>query len=711
MTDTTQPLPTRSPGDALAALTDRIRGLTSPVRLDALREELAWGDDTGGLIRALRRLGRDKLCLLHKGLIFPSVMLSYVDATVLHEPNGRFWAVTDEGVRYAISPRETLGVMGGDRVTVALIQPKEAGRTPDAIPQRVHSRLTTAVFGRVVAGEGGRLAFAPERRTEPLTLPLESAEGMKEGDILQAKIVGTGFLGAGCTASPVKVFGHGTDNGIESELARRLWGLPGPFKAVPAVAPQETERADRRDLPLATIDSASTKDFDDAICAEETADGWTLTVAIADAAAFVTPGSPLDKIARERLTSVYLPHKTWPMLPEEISNGLCSLLLGEERPALCCELRVDRNGALAGYRFERALVRVKARLVYEDVAAFLDGDAELNADEEVAESLRAAAAAVKALLAASDRRLDVGGDDLRQILGEDGKIERIEVEPRTTAHRLVEECMLAVNLSAARLLAEGGHAAVFRNHATPDASRVAALIEDFARCGVTLDPAEVSTADGLREAMIDALAGAEGTPVRENIRSAILRALGPASYATSPTGHFSLGEPAYLHATSPIRRYADLVVHRLIVAILAGKPSGSGHNLNDLEKVCAACNERSRAASGAEGEARRLLAADFAVRLGGRETEAVLGGMDGGGAFVTLRPEGLQSRLPSRMLKRAGWQQQTDGPGWIDADGTVRMPGDAIPVLLKGGDIIGRRVNVELPAPPVEAPPEEAEPA
>jgi ribonuclease R len=673
--------------------------MTTPVRLENLRVDLSWGDDTGTLIRALRRLGRDRLCLLHKGIVFPAPMLTYVDATVLHEPSGRFWAVTDEGARYAIPPRETLGVMGGDRLTIALIPPKEADRPPEAIPQRVHSRLTTAVFGRVVrSNDGGRLLFAPERRTEALTLPLESTDGLKEGDILQAKIVGTGFLGAGCTASPVKHFGHGSDNGVESELARRLWGLPGPFKSVPAAPPlHETGRADRRELPFATIDGASTKDFDDAICASATAEGWTVAIAIADAAAYVTPGSALDKVARERLTSVYLPHRTWPMLPEEISNGLCSLLLGRDRPALCCELRIAADGSLLGYRFERSMVRVRAQLVYEDVAAFLDDGVELpDADDEVGRSLSAAAKAMKALLDASKRRLDLSGDDLRQILGEDGKIERIETEPRSSAHRLVEDCMLGFNAGATRLLVEAGHLALFRNHPAPDEAGVAAIADDFARCGITLDPAAIASPDALREAMIAALDSAESKPVRENIRSAILRALGPAVYGTSPTGHFSLGERAYLQATSPIRRYADLVVHRLIAAVLDGSNPASLHSPGDLEKICTACNERSRAASGAEAEARRLLTADYAERLGQRETTAMLGGMDGGGVFVTLSPEGLQSRLPRRTLKRAGWQQQTDGSGWIDTNGLLHMPGDRITVRLDGGDILGRRVKVEL---------------
>jgi ribonuclease R len=694
----------RDAGRLLAAL---LRGRDRPVRLEEARRRLRWSGSDEAFFTAARTLARDKAGLLHNGLLFPPTLLDFRRAQVAHEPNGRFWALLEDGRRLPVSPRAARLVLGGDLVQAALIAPKDVEHDPDVIPVAVLSRDRPRFWGRVVAGEGGRLCAAAERRIDALAIEISDPAGLRPGDIVHAEIDGSGFIGRKTRARVVEVIGHENDPSVESELARRLWELPDGFTAATLAAAAavslpdavEADRQDWRALPFVTVDGASSRDYDDALHGEESGSGWRIRVAIADVAHFVRAGSALDQAGRERLTSVYLPQRTWPMLPEPLSNGVCSLNPGEDRLVLACDMAIGDEGEVRSFRFAKAVIRSAARLVYDDVSAFIDAGTALAAPEAALHSVRALAAAARGLgSAAGRRRLDIHQDALQPVLGADGKLDHVEVESRGSAHRLVEECMLAANLCAARFLHRAGVHAAFRNQPAPDAEGAEALAVTLGGYGIALDAAAVEGAPAaFRGALAGALRSARVLTDYPIIRSAVLEVMRPAAYEPETFGHFSLGEAAYVHFTSPIRRYPDLVTHRVIKAALEGRSPSDEHGAQDLARLCAACTVRAKAASGAEAEARKMLYAGYARRLaaGGRiPATACADSMSERGVYVRLDRLLLEAFVPARVLKAAGWTLEGEGPYWRDAAGGSIRPGDRFASVLAGAETSSRRIDL-----------------
>lgn len=683
-----------NPQDLADSLSRLLAGLDTPLRLDAALRRLGRPATEHDLIRAARLLARRREGLFHNRLLFPPAMLEFAEASLVHEPGGRFTAHLDDGRTLALPVRETRRVLDGDRVTLAVVAPK-GDRPADAVPVRLRQRTVTDVWGRIVATPDG-LRLSAERRVEPLIL-VPAGNVPPVGTVVRASVEETGFLSPGSTARVVECLGHVDAPGIESELARRLWALPGPMPATAAALctgmrpPTRRGRVDLRDLALATIDGASSRDFDDAVHAVETAVGWDVTVAIADVSHYVRPGDALDRLARERLTSIYLPHTTLPMLPEALSNGLCSLNPGEPRAALACRMSVSTDGRVTATRFERVLMRSQARLTYDQVTAALDGTRDRRIPEAVMASLVALDRCAAALnRAAGTRRLDMGDGDLRLALGDDGKVLRIHRDGRTRAHRLVEECMLAANLSAAAFLDGRGVGGLFRNHRRPEEEASGVLLATLATFGLVPDADRP-----LGAALAGLVERARTMSDWPTIRSAILKALSPATYEPANAGHFSLGEAAYTHFTSPIRRYPDLVVHRLIVAALEGREAP--HTAEELLALAEACTRRNRAAGGAENEARKLLMTSYANRLRDDTSRtAVAGSTAENGLFVQLRDELLEAFVPARMLKEAGWRFDASGaPAWRALGGRRVGPGDEFPVRIAGAEATSRRITLQ----------------
>ncbi len=411
------------------------------------------------------------------------------------------------------------------------------------------------------------------------------------------------------------------------------------------------DRTDLRDTPLVTIDGEDARDFDDAVYAEPDGDGFRLIVAIADVAHYVRAGAPLDDTARKRGNSVYFPDRVVPMLPEALSNGWCSLRPAEERGCLFVEMRVAANGAKTGHRFGRGLMRSAARLTYEQVQAAHDAGDPLGLAPGQLGTLYAA---FRALLGARNARgtLDLDLPERRVLLTEDGKVAAVVPRPRLDSHRLIEEFMVLANVCAAEELERRHQPCMYRVHAPPSDEKLEALRTFLHGLGISL-PA----GDQIHPRDLDrVLSQVRGQPQAPLVNEVVLRSQSQAAYSPDNIGHFGLALPRYAHFTSPIRRYADLLVHR---ALIAGLRLGDGALAKDagagFPDVAEHITGTERRAALAERDAiDRYLAAFMADKVGATFA-ARISGVQRFGLFVTLVGSGASGLVPTATLPDDFW--------------------------------------------------------
>lgn len=422
------------------------------------------------------------------------------------------------------------------------------------------------------------------------------------------------FMGAHLTGEVVEVLGNVDDSDVEIDVALRRFNLPYEFSQ-PALAqaeslPDEVDenevklRVDLRDIGFVTIDGEDARDFDDAVWCTPTDSGWRLLVAIADVSHYVTEASPLDKDAQTRLTSVYFPRRVIPMLPEKLSNGLCSLNPNVDRCTFVCDMMIDQTGHVTAYQFYPALIHSKARLTYTCVWDALNGkDEDLTARGGVLSDISNLYTLYKALRQARAERGAIDFETSETEIVSDPqtkKIVAIKKREHNDAHRLIEECMLAANVCAAQFIGMNRAQSLYRVHGKPTLERLTALRETLSGFDLTLGGGAKPQAKDF-EKIIEEV---KNKPYADVIQNAMLRSMQQAVYSPKNEGHYGLNYEAYTHFTSPIRRYPDLLVHRTIRAILAGKkyePQVVG-DVSDLMQSRAAQSIREKAAaSAAEG--------------------------------------------------------------------------------------------------------------
>ena len=410
-------------------------------------------------------------------------------------------------------------------------------------------------------------------------------------------------------------------------------------------------RTDLRATPLITIDGEDARDFDDAIYAEPDGAGFRLIVAIADVAHYVRPDTALDRDARLRGNSCYFPDRVVPMLPEELSNGWCSLRAGEDRGCLFAEMHIDAEGRKTRHRFGRGLMRSAARCTYTQVQQAFDTHDTLGLEIPFLPTLYAA---FRALLAAREKRgtLDLDLPERRVILDDQGHVASIAPRPRLDSHKLIEEFMVLANVAAAEELERLKRSCMYRVHAPPSAEKLDRLREFLGSLDIGLAPGKQVTPRDL-EAVLHKVAGTEQAPLVNEI---MLRSQSQAAYSPDNIGHFGLALPRYAHFTSPIRRYADLLVHR---ALIAGLKLGLGALTEaesaGLEDTAAHISATERRAALAEREAiDRYLAAYMTDKVGA-SFEARISGVTRFGLFVTLHGNGATGLLPISSLPDDTW--------------------------------------------------------
>jgi ribonuclease R len=668
------PLPTR---EALLAFIE-----SQPGKVGKREIARAFKLDAGGkvalkgLLRELEDEGRldRKGKRLHRPGTLPSVVLAEVkkldrDGELLAEPAE--WDEEEHGAAPKIlltfpsrgrKPGFVPGI--GDRALVR-VEPtnEEEGPAYTGRVVKLLERDRARVLGvfRALPGGGGRLIPVDKRSAgREIAIPVGSTGDAEEGDIVSVEVGRT----SGYAAPKARVrerLGSLKNERAVSMLAIHAHGIPHSFRAdtlaeAEAIQPVGMRgREDWRELPLVTIDPPDAKDHDDAVHAVADDDpvnegGFVITVAIADVAAYVRPGSPLDREAAERGNSVYFPDRVVPMLPERISNDLCSLRPHEDRPALAVRMIVDRRGHKRSHGFHRIMMRSAARLAYAQAQAAIDGSPDDVTGPLVEPVLRPLYGAYEALKRARTERgpLDLDLPERKILLKADGTVDRVIVPERLDAHRLIEEFMILANVAAAETLEHKRTPLVYRVHDSPSPEKVNALREVLASLGLS-----VIKGGEMRPSHFNGiLARVAETPNATLVNEVVLRSQAQAEYTAENYGHFGLNLKRYAHFTSPIRRYADLVVHRALIRALGlGTDGQPEHTTREqLAETAAKISVAERRAMAAERETADRLIAHFLADKIGATFEGRVSGVTRSGLFVKLKETGADGFVPAATL-------------------------------------------------------------
>jgi ribonuclease R len=602
--------------------------------------------DLDAFARRLRAMERDgQLHRNRRGLYGLPRKMDMVRGRVVGHPDGFGFLVPDEGGDDLFLPPQAMrAVMHGDRVMARVTGVDQRGRREGAVVE-VLERARTRLVGRYkVAQRVGFVAPEDRRITQDVLIPPGEEGGAREGQIVVAEITQPPTRRAPPAGRIVEVLGEHMAPGMEIEIAIRNHDIPHEWPVdvrreaeafAPVVPPEAAQgRLDLRQVPLVTIDGEDARDFDDAVFCERDGKGFRLLVAIADVSYYVRSGMALEHEAADRGNSVYFPQHVIPMLPEELSNGLCSINPHVDRLCMVCEMHISPQGRIRNYKFHEGVMRSHARLTYTKVAAILvDGNEALRRDyAAIVPHLDSLYALFKILHAARVERgaVDFELPETRIAFDEHRKIKEIRPLQRNDAHRLIEECMLAANVCAAEFLKKHKVPAPYRIHEGPTPDKLSELREFLSELGLSLGGGESPEARHYAKL----LKAVEKRPDWRLIQTVLLRSLSQAVYSPDNIGHFALGYPHYTHFTSPIRRYPDLVVHRAIRCLLRGQPCDM--TPERMQEIGDHCSMTERRADEATRDVIRWLKAEFMMEHIGGEFDGVISGVTNFGIFVEL---------------------------------------------------------------------------
>lgn len=642
-----RPIPSRE------LILEVIHEADGPVPFEPLAERLGLSDpvDIEALTRRLRAMERDgQLVCNRRGAYVPVNQEDLVRGRVIGHPDGFGFLVPDEGGDdLFLSPRQMRSLLHGDRAVARVVGVDRRGRREGAVVE-VLERNTEQVVGRLFS-EGGIGFVTPDNKriTQDILIPPEAMAGAEPGQIVIAAIREQPTKRTRPIGEIVEVLGEHMAPGMEIDVAIRAHGLPfkWPDDVTEAAdrlgarvsTAAKRKRLDLRDMPLVTIDGEDSKDFDDAVfCERVERGGWRLWVAIADVAHYVNPGDPLDREAQHRGTSVYFPGRVIPMLPEVLSNGLCSLNPKVDRLCLACEMQITSRGRIKAYRFHEAVMRSHARLTYTQVAGvLLDRDPGLHRElEALVPHLEELHALYKALRAARDKRgaIDFETTETRIIFGEGKKIERIVPYERNDAHKIIEECMIAANVATAKYLKGHKVPALFRVHPGPKPEKVEELRQFLGELGLSLGGGEEPQPRDYT-LLLDQV---RDRPDAHLIQTVLLRSLKQALYSPDDVAHFGLAHDDYTHFTSPIRRYPDLLVHRAIRHMLrGGQAKAFDYTHEQMVALGEHCSMAERRADEASWDVEGWLKCEFMQDKVGETFEGVITTVTSFGLFVELK--------------------------------------------------------------------------
>jgi ribonuclease R len=635
------PVPSRE------AVTELLVEQGRPMDFDAICSALGVeGErDLEAFGRRLRAMERDgQLLRNRRGVYGLAQSMELIRGRVVGHPDGFGFLIPEDGGEDLFLPARNLrAVLHGDRVLARVTGVDARGRKEGAVVE-VLERAHTTVVGRMVrVGAQGFVAPHDRRISQDVLVPGGEDMQASEGQIVVAEITAQPTARTGPVGRVIEVLGEHMAPGMEIEIAIRAHDIPHVWperveREAAAFAPQVPEeakrgRVDLRAVPLVTIDGEDARDFDDAVYCEPQGKGYRVIVAIADVSHYVHPGTALDEEAARRGNSVYFPRNVIPMLPEMLSNGLCSINPQVDRLCLACEMDIAPRGKIVKFRFVEGVMRSAARLTYTQVAAWLAGSETPHGEQ--AKLLPPLQNLYKVFGVLHDARQARGAVDFeipetRIVFDERRKIRKIVPQQRNDAHRLIEECMLAANVCAAEYLKEHKVPVPYRIHEGPTPDKLAELREFLFELGLSLGGGDSPSAKDYGRL----IAAVQKRPDARLIQTVLLRSLSQAMYSPDNIGHFALGYENYTHFTSPIRRYPDLVVHRAIRHLLRGeRPAVS---LEEMRGIGTHCSMTERRADEATREVVRWLKVEYMQDRVGEEFDGIISGVTGFGLFVEL---------------------------------------------------------------------------
>ena len=682
---------------------------------DDLARALALSDEQD-LVALDRRLGamvRDGQLVRNRNQAFCLVnKRDLIAGRVIGHPDGFGFVRPDQGGDdLYLYPKEMRALFHGDRVVVRVSGRDRRGRLEGALVE-ILERNTRTVVGRLHK-EGGVGFVAPDnkRLSHDIIIPSDRLEGAEQGQIVVVEIIDQPTPRTPPIGRIRDVLGNHMAPGMETDIAIRTHDLPvewppeveaeiaGLDAEVPEAA--KTGRTDLRQLPLVTIDGADARDFEDAVYGERKPPGWKLLVCIAAVSSYVRPGTALDREAQARGNSVYFPDRVIPMLPEILSNGLCSLNPQVDRLCMTAELYVSQEGKVTRTRFFEAVMRSQARLTYDQVAAMVvDGDGELCARfANQLPHLHELYQLYQVLHAARVARgaIDFDTTETKFAFDDQGRIEAVVPLVRNDAHRLIEECMLAANVAAARLFQRKRVPALFRIHDTPGEEKLNDLREFLGQLGLRLPgEAKPTTADYAQ--LLDEV---KGRPDRRLIQTVLLRSMQQAMYSSDNAGHFGLAYDAYTHFTSPIRRYPDLVVHRILKHLIAGGTAADlDYSKSDLQLIADQCSGTERRADEATRDAEDWLKCEFMQDKLGEKFEGTITSVNSFGIFVELDDFYVDGLVHITALDNDYYHFDPIGHRLTgERTGTVYRLGDRLRVQVAAVNLDDRKIDFVLAQP------------
>lgn len=701
------PIPSR---EAILALLVEHGSLLRP---DAIADALKIDDPERreALDKRLHAMLRDgQLLQSRRGGLAPAERIGLIAGTVLANADGYGFLRPDEGGEdLYLSPAQMRQVLHGDRVLASVVGVDRRGRQQGAI-REVLERRSPRLVGRVVEEHGVMVVDPDDRRLhQDVLIPPDARNGACAGQIVIAEITEPPTQQRGPIGRIVSVLGERLQPSLIVEMAIASHGLPHEWpdavtREAEALEPKVSKgehagRVDLRTLPLVTIDGADSRDFDDAVYAEPArGGGFKLIVAIADVSYYVQPETPLDEEAYQRGTSAYFPGFVVPMLPETLSNGICSLNSDVDRLCMACEMHLDAQGEVTRTKFYPGVMRSHARLTYDQVWQVI-GERDAEARRSMGKLLPHIDnlhLLYKAFAAARKRRgtIEFETTEVDYRLDEHGEVVSLGSHERNDAHKLIEECMIAANVQAAKFLAKNKIPAPFRVHAPPPADKYEDLLQFLREYKLKLPPlSEVKPRD--YSALLKRVAD---RPDAGLFRSVLLRSQSLASYQSANHGHFGLALDAYAHFTSPIRRYPDLLVHRAIrYALEGGKPSAYLYTESKMTTMAAHCSRTERRAEEAERDVDDRYKCAWMEKHVGSEFDGIVTGVTSFGLFVELDESKVSGLVHITQLRNDYYQfdavrHELKG----DRTGVVFRLGDAVRVQVLRASMEDRKIDFRL---------------
>ncbi|MGL6261296.1 ribonuclease R [Vibrio sp. WXL210] len=687
---------------------------------DAL--ELNGEDQYEGLRRRLRAMERDgQLVFTRRQCYALPEKLEMIKGYVIGHKDGHGWVRPEGSVKkeddILLPHHQMKSLIHGDFVLVQPTDNSKRGRREGRLV-RVLEERNTQIVGRFFLEYGYSYVVPDDSRiSQDILIPNEHKAGARMGNVVVIEITDRGSRTRGMMGKVIEVLGENMAPGMETQIAIRTHQIPHewPQEVDKQIAnlgeevPEEAKvgRVDLRKLPLVTIDGEDARDFDDAVfCEAKKSGGWRLWVAIADVSYYVRPDTALDKEAIERGNSVYFPSQVVPMLPEVLSNGLCSLNPQVDRLCMVCEMTISAAGKLSGYKHYEAVMNSHARLTYNKVGAILDGDEELRTRyEPLIGHLEELHKMYKVLKQARDQRgaIEFETTETKFIFNAERKIDRIEPVVRNDAHKIIEECMILANIASASLVEKAKEPALYRIHESPGELKLQGFRDFLSELGLELkgglEPSPTDYAE-----LVHKISERQD---KELIQTMLLRSLKQAVYNADNAGHFGLALKRYAHFTSPIRRYPDLLLHRAIKYLIAKEagtnkdrwtPTGGFHySFDDMDVFGEQCSMTERRADDATRDVADWLKCEYMQDHVGEELEGVIANVTSFGFFVRLTELHIDGLVHISSLANDYYQYDPIGQRLIgESFGNIYRLGDAVKVKVLSVNLNDKQIDFEM---------------